>query len=186
MRENRLNWFSHLQQRPLNSPIRRIHKITINGARRTRGRPIRVWLKTIEKDMLMINSKDEIFLNRTQKFGIKVLLLLLVMILNISPRIIMWYMLYTNLNMSKLGDLNSRVGDWNWTASFQPMKEPLFDWVIVQGTIYIHWPYWSPIHALWAQQAFCLELSFVSALWINCIGLKNNTQKGRGWGVGRN
>ena len=39
MRESRLRWFGHVQQRPMTVPVRWSETIQVEGARRTRGRP---------------------------------------------------------------------------------------------------------------------------------------------------
>lgn len=73
--------------------------------------------------------------------------------------------------MSKLGDLNPRIGDWNWPSSLQTMEEPFFHGVVIQGSIYVDWPYGSPVYTPGIQQTLCFKLPFVPALWVNCISL---------------
>ena len=82
-----------------------------------------------------------------------------------------WDCSFTNLNMTQLGYLNSWVGDWNWATCFQPVEEPFFNRVVIQGSIDIDRPYRSPVNTPWIQQALCLKLPLVPALWVNCIGL---------------
>lgn len=52
MRKNRLRWFSHVQKRTLNAPVRRIKNITVEG-KRGWGRP-----KKILKKQIKINLRD--------------------------------------------------------------------------------------------------------------------------------
>lgn len=78
-----------------------------------------------------------------------------------------------HLDMTKLSDLKAWVGYWNWPTCFETMEEPLFNRVVIQWPIDIHWPDGGPINSFLVQQALCLQLSLVSALGINCIGLVN-------------
>lgn len=79
----------------------------------------------------------------------------------------------TDLNMTKLCDLDPGVGNGNGTACFQTVEEPLFDGVVVQRSVDVNGPYRSPVHVSCLQQALCLELPLVSALRVNCIRLHN-------------
>lgn len=95
---------------------------------------------------------------------------------------------FTNLNMTKLCYLNSRVGNRDRAASFQAVEEPLLNRVVVQWSVDVDWPNRSPVHISWLQQALCLELAFVSTLGVNCINLQSATynldkmaQKGPHW-----
>lgn len=54
----------------------------------------------------------------------------------------------TNLYVTELGYLNTRVGNGDWSAGFQPMEKPLFNRVVVQWAVDINRPYRSVINTL--------------------------------------
>lgn len=45
------------------------------------------------------------------------------------------------LDMSKLSNLDAGAGNGNRATGFQTVEEPLFNRVVVQGSIDIYWPY---------------------------------------------
>lgn len=55
---------------------------------------------------------------------------------------------FTNLYMTKLGYLKTRVGNRDWSAGFQAMEKPLFNRVVVQWAVDINGPYRSVINTL--------------------------------------
>ena len=50
MRENRLRWFEHVQRKTLDSPVRRIESIIVEG-KRNRGKRKKTWVEKIKNDL---------------------------------------------------------------------------------------------------------------------------------------
>lgn len=50
----------------MNAPIKKGDRIIVNGAVRTRDRPKRTWVEAIKKDLKILNSVEEMALNRTE------------------------------------------------------------------------------------------------------------------------
>ena len=66
IRENRLRWFGHVQQRPMIAPVRWSETIQVEGARRTRGRPKLTWVEVVKRDMAACNLTRDKALNRAK------------------------------------------------------------------------------------------------------------------------
>ena len=64
LRENRLRWFSHVQRRPVDAPVRKSDKIVVPGMVRGRGRPRLTWEYVVQQDMNIYNLNEHIALNR--------------------------------------------------------------------------------------------------------------------------
>ena len=47
MREKRLRWFSHMQRRPTDAPVRRVKRIKLGHVKRAQGRPKKTWMEVI-------------------------------------------------------------------------------------------------------------------------------------------
>ena len=50
MHENRLRWFGHVQRKTIDSPIRRIESIIVEG-KRSLGRLKKTWVEHIKNDL---------------------------------------------------------------------------------------------------------------------------------------
>ena len=66
MRENRLQWFGHIQRRPINAPVRRSGAIHIDGNAKGRGRPNLTWVEIIKKDLVWCGLTDIMILDRVE------------------------------------------------------------------------------------------------------------------------
>ena len=66
MRENRLRWFGHIQQKPLDAPVMKNDLLTIHGNARGRGRPKLTWIEIIKKDTTICNLSVSLVLNRIE------------------------------------------------------------------------------------------------------------------------
>ena len=66
MRENRLWWFGHIQQRHLDVPVRKSDLLTIHDNARGRERPKLTWTGIIEKDITIYNLSVNLALNRIE------------------------------------------------------------------------------------------------------------------------
>ena len=66
MRENRLQWFCHIQRRPINVPIRKNDIIHIESNARGRGRPKLTWVEIIKKDLVWCSLIDIMALDRVE------------------------------------------------------------------------------------------------------------------------
>ncbi|KAL4179182.1 hypothetical protein AMTRI_Chr13g118790 [Amborella trichopoda] len=51
MRESRFRWAGHVWCRPSTTPVRRCELVQVEGLKRARGRPKRMWLEVFRKDM---------------------------------------------------------------------------------------------------------------------------------------
>ena len=66
MRENRLWWFGHIQQRHLDVPVRKSDLLTIHGNARGRGRLKLTWTEIIKKDITICNLNVSLALHRIE------------------------------------------------------------------------------------------------------------------------
>ena len=57
MVENRLRWFGHVERRPVDAVVRRVHQMEESQVKRGRGRPRKIIRETIGKD-LEVNELD--------------------------------------------------------------------------------------------------------------------------------
>ena len=55
MRENHLRWYKHMLTRYLDAVIKRGEIINVSGMRRNRGRLKKTLMKTINKDLSILN-----------------------------------------------------------------------------------------------------------------------------------
>ena len=55
MRENRLRWFGHILQRPLDATVRNSNFLLVHGNGRDRGRSKITWTEIIKKDITIYN-----------------------------------------------------------------------------------------------------------------------------------
>jgi len=58
MMENRLRWFGHIERRPKDFVVRRVDQMEESQTSRGRGRPRKIIIETIRKD-LEINELDQ-------------------------------------------------------------------------------------------------------------------------------
>ena len=63
IRENRLRWFSHVQRKTFDAPVRRVESIIVEG-KRSRGRPRRTWDEQIRVDLHELNLSVDLTRDR--------------------------------------------------------------------------------------------------------------------------
>ena len=66
MRENRLQWFGHIQRKPINAPVRKSDAIHIEGNARGIEMPKLTWVYIIKKDLLCCDLIDIMELDRAE------------------------------------------------------------------------------------------------------------------------
>ena len=49
MKENRLQWFGHVQRKPTDAPIWRVERITLGQVKRAQGRAKKTWMQVIQQ-----------------------------------------------------------------------------------------------------------------------------------------
>ena len=63
MRENRLRWFGHVQRKTLDSPVRRIESIIVEGKRNLEI-PKKTWAEQIKNDLSELSLSADLTRDR--------------------------------------------------------------------------------------------------------------------------
>lgn len=58
MHENKLRWFGYLQRKTIDSPVKRIESIIVEG-KKSQGRPKKTWIEQIKNDLSELHFFEE-------------------------------------------------------------------------------------------------------------------------------
>ncbi|KAF3645205.1 putative pre-mRNA-processing factor 6-like [Capsicum annuum] len=64
IREVRLRWFGHVMRRGMDAPVRRCERLALEGFKRDRGRPKKLWREMIKRDMEQLQLIEDMILDR--------------------------------------------------------------------------------------------------------------------------
>ncbi|XP_070039302.1 uncharacterized protein [Nicotiana tomentosiformis] len=69
MREAWFRWFGHFRKMSTDVPVRRCERLTLEGLRRDRGRPKKIWREVIRQDMTQLQLTEDMTLDRIGMYG---------------------------------------------------------------------------------------------------------------------